>query len=270
MIFRLTMSLIAFVGLITSSIASPRIIGGRDALPHEYPYVIKLKIVRSNRAISICTATFISSNTLVTAAHCLRPTDLLVITPTGTEVKDIFIPEVFLNSSMDADRVNADVALIVLESRQSSNTMIPFSSKPKTGPAEIIGFGGKILMTVAQHNQQGDSSAGVKRVGNVELDRVSPMGRIDSKREVFKARIGYLFSEAMASVNVHGALSSRGDSGGPLIQNGKVIGVISGVDKTDQDETTIYSTRNYFTGLHTRHFDEISSKAIAAGSTLKE
>ena len=84
-----------------------------------------------------------------------------------------------------------------------------------------------------------------------------------------EARHWYHFNDARSADAPHLAISSRGDSGGPLIQNGQVIGVISGVDRTDQDETTVYSTKTYFAGLHTRDFEEIASQAIADGSTLK-
>jgi secreted trypsin-like serine protease len=272
-----------FAIALLSAEASPLIIGGREAGKTEFPEVVDIETFNAQGGMSLCTASFVSDNTLLTAAHCVYPylrfkkNGAEIVVPGRSTVKDVFISESFRiyqqqleNQTNGADlmKLHSDLALIVLNEKLQVKTL-EINRYPQIGPVKIVGFGGKNLMTVSQLNQHPDSSVGVKRVGKTKLEWISPLGRMDSQREVYQARHWYYLNDVLAAREPHLALSSRGDSGGPLLQKGKIIGVISGVDITDQDEKRVYSTRTHFTGLHTGVWDELVSAAKKAGSSLR-
>jgi len=262
--------------------ASPLVIGGKDLNTGEYSAVTDIETFIGSNMGNICTATFISNNTLLTAAHCvfqyLNAHDAELILPAGAQVKAVFIPNAFTEfknqelrriPGAEFEKINADVALIVLQKPITTNT-ISISTYARTGTAMMIGFGGKQLLPVTKLNRAMDETAGVKRKGFTEVAMIHSSGRIDSRMEIYQARKWFHFSDYFRSQEPHQALASRGDSGGPLIQYGKVIAVTSGTDASHQDENQVYSSRTYFAGLHSDYFKEIKEKATQAGSTLAE
>ena len=72
-----------------------RIIGGRDALPDEFPYVVKLEVVLGNvsaagrRSITFCSASVLSAAWSLTAAHCIQFLDRYSVKHPGVEHKNM-------------------------------------------------------------------------------------------------------------------------------------------------------------------------------------
>jgi hypothetical protein len=273
--FRFFCTLIAVCA--QAAFAESFIIDGRNAQKNEYPAVISLEIFSGNQ-MSICTATFISDNTLLTAAHCLyehENNDFIL--PPGFNIKKTFVHSAYKKIKDDEKngvrgfeylKMAYDVALIVLDGEKSKFIM-PHSVYPKKIKSIIVGFGGKNLLTVAQMNKKTDETIGIKRVGTLDIESINTLGRIDSSTRIFNARAWYhFFDRYSASYGSKNSVSTRGDSGGPLIQNGKVVGVIAGSDAKNQNEFTVYSTTNYFAGLHSAAFKELVDEAKNAGSTL--
>lgn len=50
---------------------SPRITGGAQATPHQFPYQVGLIIITS-KGITFCGGSLISRTTVLTAAHCVE------------------------------------------------------------------------------------------------------------------------------------------------------------------------------------------------------
>ena len=259
--------------------ASPLVIDGRDAKKNEYPAVTSIELYKGN-GMSLWTATFISDNTLLTAAHCVYGyQDDDIILPKDFKIKKILIHEAYKNikeqekngmGGYEYLKIAYDMALIVMDG-SSSNVYMKTSTSPKPGSAIIVGYGGKNLLTVAQMNQKTDESIGIKRIGKLYIEEVNTLGRIDSSVRVFNARHWYSFTDMYsAAYGEKTSITSRGDSGGPLIQNGKVVGVISSTDATQQDATTVYNMTAYFAGLHSGIFADLCDEAKKAGSSIWE
>lgn len=73
-----------------------RIIGGRESLPEEFPYVVKLDAVLVNASrpsITFCSASVLSATWSLTAAHCIRFLDRFSVNHPGIEHKHMIRTE---------------------------------------------------------------------------------------------------------------------------------------------------------------------------------
>jgi len=272
----------AFTGFVQ---ASPQIIDGRDSKKHEFPSVVSIEVFIGNE-MSICTATFVSDNTLLTAAHCVyrfleakeNKIDAEIILPERFSLKKVLIHQVYKNIKDEEKngvpgyeylKLANDLALIVMNGNKSKVHM-GISTHPKLGKASMVGFGGKNLLTVSQMNQRPDDTIGIKRIGSLYIEDINSLGRIDSKRRVFNTRSWFDFSDRYSlAFDEKTSVFTRGDSGGPLIQEGKVVGVIAGTDATQQDEKKVFSVVNYFAGLHSSVFAQLLDEAKKNGSSIR-
>ncbi|MFI8717978.1 S1 family peptidase [Stenotrophomonas sp. NPDC077464] len=106
--------------------ATPRIIGGTDAEPGQYPFMASLQQLGrgdSDRARHICGATLISPSWVLTAAHCVedaQPAQLAVLvgqttlkTSPGRRASNI--KAIHVHPAFDARDLLNDVALIQLK-----------------------------------------------------------------------------------------------------------------------------------------------------------
>lgn len=250
---------------------SSEIIDGLEARSNDFIPVVQLDFYYSNK-FSNCAGSFISPETILTAAHCV--VDFLeaqksdkyaeLILPSGFEIRGIFIPHAFKNLDREAKRGKSDVSLLkiphdlalIVLNKSWINDFYSYSTTPKTGEAMMAGFGGKKLLTVHQLNQGNDPTAGVKRFGRISISKIRSDGMMETTEVAYK------------SSSFRWANASRGDSGGPVIQNKRVIGVISGIDRTQQNQNEIFKLKTYLAGLHSPSFEEIRKKAIENGSTI--
>ncbi|XP_063708241.1 trypsin-1-like [Culicoides brevitarsis] len=71
-------SLLISTAIIASAYANPiqRVVGGEDAIPHEFPYQIS---IRSASGIHHCGGSILNENYILTAAHCIVPEGSLVV-----------------------------------------------------------------------------------------------------------------------------------------------------------------------------------------------
>ncbi len=195
------------------------VIGGSIVALADYPTLGALVALSPNGMGSLCTATLIGADLLLTAAHCVHP-DLLVddegepladvtfsfirrVNVRGTLPEDEFIPvtDTVFHPDFDIPCLSAgdqavcnDIALAVLGEPQDPPYQQLASAERGAAlevgaAAEVVGYG--------LSNRDNENSNGVLRRGEVTLDEVTPFdiaaGRSDEQSVCY------------------------GDSGGPLL-----------------------------------------------------
>ncbi|XP_047543389.1 trypsin-7-like [Vanessa atalanta] len=224
----------------TSRDKSLRIIGGRDAVPGEFPYVLKMeyKLMRKGqnkdgdyRYSHICTCTVLKPTWSLTAAHCIQGLEEYTST---LDIKGV----IRHNFSSDKEssfsnilsmfkepnyrkihRMENDIGLLLSET-------IPVSQFAKVSSVDYFTlYGTKVLtlgygVTIGSNGSLGDARS-VNKPLQV-LDAV--ITRCPSKA----------FTPAFCLGGICGLWpSSRaGDSGGPVLHVSGIVGVCSGTDLT--------------------------------------
>ena len=188
---------IALLCLGANAQADTSLIGGRDALPGEYPEVVYI-----SSGTSRCSATIIGPRTILTAAHCIsnggeiRPASF-VINQTVYKAKCQHHP--LYNS-----RYSYDFALCKVDKKLD----VAYASISSTGPAKsklvtLMGYG------CTQEGGTGGGNDGTLRVGNARVIKV-PDGKGSNDGQ-------YYYTSDKSSL-------CPGDSGGPsmlLIKDAK-------------------------------------------------
>lgn len=212
----------------TSSSADLKVYGGSRT--DDYPFTAFLL----NADFGMyCTGSFIDPNTIVTAGHCfpnkseIAHFGLIKHTTENGIIKvaegDAFIAAdsvVVAETVPDAETLplTDDLAVVTFKN-YSSKERVDFSTRlPQVGDAvDFVGYGRP--STTAQEGSE-------KKVGHNKIAELGP-------------RI-YISAVSAQDLNV----SSVGDSGGPLLYDGKLLGVVSAGSKTQKG--------SLFTNLRTR------------------
>lgn len=165
----------------------------------EYPAVVRISLGNSS-----CTASFLSEDVLLTAAHCVR---------NKTFPKEIRVLAHPLYATSSANRV--DLALIKFSDKKSAHHLQISSRPPKAKEKiTIVGFG--------LSDAQDKTTAGVKRKGN------NVLGSRENGLLMFSGVVRGSAEDGKESA------SASGDSGGPMLLDGQQVGVTSaGVVKGD-------------------------------------
>lgn len=186
-----------------AELSSTRIVNGSVINDREYPEVEYIR-----RGSFACTGTFVSSEVMITAAHC-------VLNDAG-QIESIVLTrnlarsvKILVNPNYDHNKKGSyvsDVA-VVLFPRNSAKANTTFNPvRIKVGDEfTIVGFG---------RPQEDSGMSGVKRVGTNRLTHQS-----DSYI--------YFESPAFADGSDDNAGAAPGDSGGPLFVDHKITGVTS-------------------------------------------
>lgn len=166
-----------------------------------------------------CTATFISHNTLLTAAHCVEEDATIKIAQAAKNV-GVTSLKVIRNNKVKRNGlffVQNDMALVIFPDN-TAPAIIPIAKvKAKANDTiVIVGYG---------NNDHGRSAgAGKKRWGWNKIKQVNSDGTIDFVGTVRGSGTG------------EQAVQSQGDSGGPMITKNGIIGVASVADSNRNAE----------------------------------
>ncbi|KAL6257051.1 hypothetical protein P5V15_011986 [Pogonomyrmex californicus] len=217
----------------------PRIINGEDVNPGEIPYQISLQ---SRNNVHFCGGSILNENFAITAAHCVEgktPADMKIIAGTINLNRPYLtqaIKKIIRHKEYDPGNsyVN-DIALL--------NVFVPFK------PSNLIGF-----VTLPEQDEvvQEEVVARVSGFGRLSVE--GPASKILQKATIYTAKQDYCrykYREIIYNIyNTHICAfdpavhrgSCNGDSGGPLIVNGKLVGLVSWAKScADTDYPTVFT-----------------------------
>jgi secreted trypsin-like serine protease len=194
------------------------VVNGIEATADEFPSVVKISHGNSG-----CSASFVTPKILLTAAHCLEGSSAEV------RVGDHATRDYHIHPRYNQEWWKHDIA-VVRFSQDISEHFVPIADQdPEVGDeVTIVGFGINDLY--------GNSTGFIKRYGYNNVERVGN-GRVE-----FRGR-----DLGLPTPDGTDALSGSGDSGGPMIANGKQVGVCSAisVEPRGNGRNGYYTSINY-------------------------
>ncbi|XP_011868436.1 PREDICTED: chymotrypsin-2-like [Vollenhovia emeryi] len=203
----------------------PRIINGEDVELGEIPYQVSLQL--STSSFHFCGGSIVNPNFVVTAAHCVEgkvPMDIKIIVGTV---------------NLDRPRViHAAKEIIVHKEYDSYNSWINDIALIRVYtsfvPSNDVGF---VPLPEQDETVQEGAVARVSGFGRLSQD--GPGSKILQKATIYIAKQSYckkMYEKLIYNIyNTHICAndpnvsrgSCNGDSGGPLIVNGKLVGLVS-------------------------------------------
>lgn len=209
--------------------ANERVVGGQDAYPHSAPWIVSLQYV-TTFSRHICGGSIIAADWVVTAAHCLvglPPPGHLEISAGRhniSEVTEIYeqrrrVDRFWVHESYPGGVAPFDIGLIHLD--------VPFAL---TGAVHVI----------ALPQAEAVPSGNVQLHGWGSTSRTTTPIYPDILQTVVKPVLSFTTCRLILGLNsplhntnvctgpITGGVSAcSGDSGGPLTQNGELVGIVS-------------------------------------------
>ncbi|XP_037709450.1 trypsin delta-like [Drosophila subpulchrella] len=221
--------LISSVTLISSKGLPERIVGGKAVSILSVPWQASLQKFGDHS----CGAAIYSEDIIITAAHCVKNTNVGIYSVRVGSSYTYFGGQVVRVSRILAHEGNAksmsyDIALIRLQSKLTMNSRvrpIPLaSSSPKRrSPATVSGWGAV-----------GFNKAMSTALREVDVDIVD--------RNQCLRSYGRVITRDMICAAAPGKDACSGDSGGPLVSDGKLVGIVSfGTDCAHPNYPGVYA-----------------------------
>ena len=205
----------------------PKIIGGTVAKPGEIPYQVALVDLKSWR--HFCGGSILNEDYVITAAHCVKgksPTSFKVIAGTVdlskavSELSKHSVKEIYIHEKYNSeDSWINDIALIKVETRFVKSALISFVPMP--APGELV---------------KTNDSAIVSGFGKLAYDgnRTDLLHWVDIRiasqdycKSVYKGS-EHIYDTHLCAYDPTAVRGHcKGDSGGPLMVNGKLAGLVS-------------------------------------------
>ena len=179
--------------------AQTKIIGGVDAAQDIHPWTVRLAIDGGR----LCTGTFVSPTTLLTASHCVKSNSSVKV-PRYNNVSSV---AVYKHPSHGGAVDRFDVAVVVFPANPASNFTSLTTRMPQVGEdVAFVGYG--------SCTEWDGADTGKRRcMGSNKVSSVSANSMISSN----------------AGRGADGVAVSPGDSGGPMfIEASKLAGIASG------------------------------------------
>ncbi|KAK8405221.1 hypothetical protein O3P69_001652 [Scylla paramamosain] len=201
----------------TGPIRSPRIVGGREALPHSWPHQAALFI----DDFYFCGGFLISSEWVLTAAHCLDGARSVEVVLGAHNIREHEATQVSLTSAQftvhehwDSHTLRNDIAVIRLPRLVTLNQYIATTRLP-TFDLNLFK-----TATVTGWGKYSDSATGISDV--LREVNITVINNSDCD-----AVYGIMTSGNICTSGVGGKGTCSGDSGGPLNYDGFTFGITS-------------------------------------------
>ncbi|GAB1865438.1 Trypsin-7 [Camponotus japonicus] len=221
------LSLIPFLAISHSALVTldPRIVGGRNAKPGEIPYQVSLQTIQTGH--HFCGGVVLNQNYVLTAAHCAFGTDVELISATvgTTDLQKPyavhFIESSYIHEGYDSNNswIN-DIALLKLKSPFNFSALVSPVVLPKQNQtvkansiAVVSGYGR------LWHNGNRTTELNVASIKIANQDYCRYM-YVKHSKNIFDTHI-------CANEPTVERGSCKGDSGGPLTVDGKLVGLVS-------------------------------------------
>ncbi|XP_050337231.1 seminase-like isoform X3 [Bactrocera neohumeralis] len=195
---------------------SGRIVGGSAVTHKKYPYYVRLHYYGK----FICGGSLVRNNAVLTAAHCVEDlnvkalsvhADTINLSDTGVERE---IKYAMVSKEYDAETLNYDVAVLILSSTIPSASVIPLDRSAVAA--------GTNCLVIGHGYTKEDRKVLSQQLQEIYVPVVS---RKDCQR---KYRGTGAITQYMMCASEPGKKDScPGDSGGPMICNGKQAGIVS-------------------------------------------
>jgi trypsin len=221
--------LTAFAILLVSCSASPQrlnsqIVGGIEATPNEYPFVVRLSRSSTvNSSSWFCGGSVIAPGWVVTAAHCLsgRTSSRVYAIAGDHTISDVSGREqasqgqrIFLHPDYNSRTYDSDIALLKLRTPLSFNTYVSSISvaalPADNTPLTVVGWGA---------TREGGA------VSQKLLKVAVPLQNSTACERSYPGDI--TVNMFCAGETVGGKDSCQGDSGGAIFTAGALVGVVS-------------------------------------------
>ncbi|MFD8937770.1 S1 family peptidase [Streptomyces sp. NPDC059578] len=224
----LAASALMAAGLTVTAAPASAIHGGKNATTGTHPYAMQLRTAGGQH---VCGGTLVAPTKVLTAAHCVKDVDaarqLKVIggrtNLAGTNGTVRGVADVTLHPQYDGF-LGRDAAVLTLSAR------MPYRSLPVAGPRDNALYAlGKTATAVGWGQTARDTSATRLKSAVLKLASIKTCEPFTGPTDT---RALTVCGAPTASTKDS---TCRGDSGGPLIAGGKVIGIVSTGNKYCDD-----------------------------------
>ena len=227
---------------------SERIVGGTDALPHSAPWMITMQygVVVTRH---ICGGSIINTEWVLTAGHCvlaIGPEGIFYIVAgrnslssheTSEQIRYVNRSLMFVHEDYNGGVAPHDIALMKVE---------PFNFNDFVQPIALPAAGLEHTGNVVLHGWGSTSNTGTPNMPDTLQTVTKPIISLEACAAAFLRNLNDttpLHENNICTGPLTGGISAcSGDSGGPISQNGEVLGIASWtiIPCGHEDSPTVY------------------------------
>ncbi|GAB0098981.1 trypsin [Sergentomyia squamirostris] len=151
---KVILCLAIFVAVASAAVINSRIIGGKEATPHQFPHMISLQWIENQEPTHFCGGALLNENFVLTAGHCVNAfsedTEVVAgahsIKHSNKNEQRRKPKNVYIHKDYAGDVAPHDIALIEVDQPFELNDFVkalnlPTQTKYPTGKATISGWG---------------------------------------------------------------------------------------------------------------------------------